>query len=60
MPFDADCTLILPPGLVHQIRNMGTEDMRLAAWLAESPAEFFLPSGEPLSLPWDRRIQHIL
>ena len=44
MPFDADCTLILPPGLVHQIRNTGT-DMRLAAWLAESPARVLSSFG---------------
>jgi quercetin dioxygenase-like cupin family protein len=53
MPFQADCTLILPPGQVHQITNTGSEVIRLAVWLSESPARVFLPSGERLTLPWD-------
>jgi mannose-6-phosphate isomerase-like protein (cupin superfamily) len=53
LPFSADCTLILPPRLLHQITNTGPEDMRLAACLSESPARVFLPSGERLALPWD-------
>jgi mannose-6-phosphate isomerase-like protein (cupin superfamily) len=53
VPFAADCTLILPPRQVHQITNTEPEDMQLAAWLSESPARAFLPSGELLALPWD-------
>jgi mannose-6-phosphate isomerase-like protein (cupin superfamily) len=53
MPFSADCTLILPPGQVHQITKTRSEAIRLAAWLSESPARVFLPSGERLALPWD-------
>lgn len=53
MPFQADCTLILPAGKVHQITNTGAETIRLAALLSESPARVFLPSGERLMLPWD-------
>lgn len=53
MPFQANCTLIVPPRLVHQITNTGSEAMRLAAWLSESPARVFLPSGERLVLPWE-------
>ena len=53
MPFQADCTLIFPAGQVHQITNTGSETIRLTAWLSESPARVFLPSGERLMLPWD-------
>jgi mannose-6-phosphate isomerase-like protein (cupin superfamily) len=52
-PFAADCTLILAPRVVHQITNTGGESMKLVAWLSESPARVFLPSGEQLALPWD-------
>jgi mannose-6-phosphate isomerase-like protein (cupin superfamily) len=51
--FAADCTLILPPRVVHQITNTGEENMRLVAWLSETPGRVFLPSGEQLALPWD-------
>ena len=54
MPFQADCTLIFPACQVHQITNTGSETIRLAAWISESPARVFLPSGERLTLPWDR------
>jgi mannose-6-phosphate isomerase-like protein (cupin superfamily) len=53
IPFAADCTLILPAGQVHQITNTGSETLRLAAWLSESPARVFSPSGERLTLPWE-------
>ncbi|HEY5779709.1 MAG TPA: cupin domain-containing protein [Terrimicrobiaceae bacterium] len=53
MRFGADCTRILPPCQVRQITNTGPEDMRLAAWLSESPARAFLPTGERIALPWD-------
>ena len=53
VPFAADCTLIFPPRLAHQITNTGAETVRLVAWLSESPAGVFLPSGERLALPWD-------
>ena len=53
--FAADCTLILAPRVVHQITNTGTENVKLVAWLAESPGRAFLPSGEQLVLPWDRQ-----
>jgi oxalate decarboxylase/phosphoglucose isomerase-like protein (cupin superfamily) len=52
MPFQADCTLI-PAGQMHQITNTGSEPIRLAAWLSESSARVFSPSGERLTLPWD-------
>jgi mannose-6-phosphate isomerase-like protein (cupin superfamily) len=51
--FEADCTLIFPAGQVHQITNTGSETIRRAAWLSESPARVFLPSGERLRLPWE-------
>jgi oxalate decarboxylase/phosphoglucose isomerase-like protein (cupin superfamily) len=51
MPFQPDCTVILPADQVHQITNTGSETIRLAAWLFESPARVFLPSGERLELP---------
>jgi mannose-6-phosphate isomerase-like protein (cupin superfamily) len=52
-PFAADCTLILSPRVVHQITNTGSENMKLVAWLSESPGRVFLPSGDQLALPWD-------
>jgi mannose-6-phosphate isomerase-like protein (cupin superfamily) len=53
VPFAADCTLIFPSRLVHEITNTGPEEIRLVAWLSESPARVFLQSGEVLALPWD-------
>ena len=33
MRVQADCTLVLPAGQVHQVTNTGSVTIRLAAWL---------------------------
>jgi mannose-6-phosphate isomerase-like protein (cupin superfamily) len=52
MPFGPDTTLIIPPNVVHRILNTGHETLHLTAALSVSPVQVFLPTGEPLSLPW--------
>jgi mannose-6-phosphate isomerase-like protein (cupin superfamily) len=53
-PFAADCTLAIPARQVHQIVNTGEVDLRLIAAFPQSPASVFVPSGERMSLPWER------
>ncbi len=52
--FTAESTLIFPPRLVHRLINTGATDLRLIAYLSESPARVFLPNGERLPLPWEK------
>ena len=51
--FAAECTLVVPPRLVHQIINSGPTAIQLVASLSESPGRVFLPTGERLRLPWE-------
>jgi mannose-6-phosphate isomerase-like protein (cupin superfamily) len=51
--FGADSTLVLPPGVPHQIFNTGSVPLRTLAAFPETPVGTFLPDGAPLSLPWE-------
>ncbi len=51
-PFTADCTLVLPRGLVHQFRNVGSQPLETLGIFGGSPVPTRLPDGTPLALPW--------
>ena len=50
--FQANSTLIVPPDLVHQLVNTGSEDMVLVAALGTAPVRVRTASGEALPVPW--------
>ena len=50
--FGPDSTLIIPPDIVHQLANSGTEEIVLIASFSSTPAKVFTPDGEELVLPW--------
>lgn len=50
--FGPETTLVIPPGVDHQIINSGSEPLELTAAFSTSPVEVVLPDGTPLPLPW--------
>jgi mannose-6-phosphate isomerase-like protein (cupin superfamily) len=50
--FGPDTTLVLQPGVPHQIFNTGTVPLETIAAFAATPVGTFLPHGERLELPW--------
>ena len=50
--FQANSTLIVPPDVVHQLVNMGSEDMVLVAALGTAPVRVRTASGEAIPVPW--------
>ena len=50
--FGPNSTLIIPPDIVHQLANSGTEEIFLTASFSSTPAKVFTPDGEELVLPW--------
>lgn len=50
--FGPDSTLLLPPGVPHQIFNTGSVALKTVAAFSATPVGTFLPDGEPLELPW--------
>jgi quercetin dioxygenase-like cupin family protein len=50
--FQANSTLIVPPDVVHQLVNTGSEDMVLVAALGTAPVRVRTASGEALPVPW--------
>ena len=50
--FGAGTTLVIPPGVAHQIINVGEEPMSVTAAFSATPVGVFLPDGQPLPLPW--------
>lgn len=52
IPFGPDATLVLPPGLSHQIVNTGAVPLETVAAFSATPVGTFLPDGAPLELPW--------
>jgi mannose-6-phosphate isomerase-like protein (cupin superfamily) len=52
LPFKADQTLVIPPNVVHQICNNGSEDLYIIATLAMSPVKVETADGAAMPLPW--------
>jgi mannose-6-phosphate isomerase-like protein (cupin superfamily) len=50
--FGPNYTLIVPPGVVHQVVNNGQDEMHLIAILGMAPARAATPEGKPLPVPW--------
>lgn len=50
--FGPNSTLIIPPDIIHQLANSGTEEVFLIASFSSTPAKIFTPDGEELVLPW--------
>jgi quercetin dioxygenase-like cupin family protein len=50
--FGPDTTLVIPPGVAHQVLNAGDEPLELLAAFSTSPVPVTLPDGTPLPLPW--------
>lgn len=50
--FQANSSLIVPPDVVHQLVNTGSEDMVLVAALGTAPVRVRTASGEALPVPW--------
>jgi mannose-6-phosphate isomerase-like protein (cupin superfamily) len=50
--FQANSTVIVPPDVVHQIVNTGTDDLVLVAALGTAPVRVRTASGEALPVPW--------
>lgn len=51
--FKADDSLLIPPGVAHQIVNTGTTDLHIMATLSMSPVRVETADGEAMPLPWD-------
>jgi mannose-6-phosphate isomerase-like protein (cupin superfamily) len=51
-PFGPNSTLIIPPGVDHQIFNTGPEPVCLTAVFSVTPVPTVFPDGEPVPLPW--------
>lgn len=50
--FGADCTIVLPKGVQHQIFNTGSLPMEIVGVFGGTPVGTFLPDGSALPLPW--------
>ncbi|MCC7413916.1 MAG: cupin domain-containing protein [Gammaproteobacteria bacterium] len=50
--FGADCTLVLPASVDHQLINTGSEPLHLIAALSMAPVQVLTPDGRALPLPW--------
>jgi len=51
-PFKAGCTLLVPPKVVHQIINSGSEPIQMFVGLSETPGRTYTPDGQHIPLPW--------
>lgn len=51
--FAAGDTIIVPPDVVHQIVNTGSEAMHLVAALGAAPVRVCDEAGRHMPLPWD-------
>lgn|SRR5262245_24984505 len=50
--FGPGTTLVIPPRVVHQLVNVGGEEMFAIAALSETPARAFTTDGTLIPLPW--------
>ena len=55
LSFGPNSTIIVPPDVVHQLVNSGTEELLLISALGMSPVEVRTAEGEPIPLPWQGR-----
>ena len=50
--FGPNSTLQIPPDVIHQIVNTGTEDMFLVAALGQAPVRVCTADDQHMPLPW--------
>lgn len=50
--FGSNTTLIVPPDVVHQLANTGSEEMFLIAALGQAPVGVCTADGQHMPLPW--------
>ncbi len=50
--FGADCTVVLPRGVVHRIRNAGARPLEILGIFAATPVAAYLPDGGAIDIPW--------
>ena len=50
--FQENPTLIVPPDLVHQLINTGSDNLVLVAALGTAPVRVRTAAGDPLPVPW--------
>lgn len=50
--FRAGDTVIVPPGIAHQIFSDGPGELRLYAMFSMAPVRVEAPDGTPMELPW--------
>lgn len=50
--FGPNSTLIIPSDIVHQLVNIGSDEIFLISSFSSTPAKVFTPDGEELALPW--------
>ena len=51
--FGPNTTVIIPPKIVHQMRNTGKDEMLVIAVLSKVSPKTYFPDGKLMSLPWD-------
>jgi mannose-6-phosphate isomerase-like protein (cupin superfamily) len=52
LSFGADCTLVIPRNVMHQIFNDGDLPLVTTAIFSTSPVDVRAPDGSPMQLPW--------
>ena len=52
LPFAAGTTVIVPPGIVHQVINTGEEELDFLAVLGMAPVRLQTADGRPVHRPW--------
>ena len=51
-PFAAGTTVIVPPGVVHQVVNTGEEELTYLVVLGMAPVRLETADGRPVHRPW--------
>ena len=52
LDFGPNTTLIIPPNVIHQMKNTGKEKMIVIAVLASVTPKTYFPDGKLIPLPW--------
>ena len=52
LPFAAGTTVIVPPGVVHEVVNTGEEELTYLVVLGMAPVRLETADGRPVHRPW--------
>ena len=50
--FSADCTIVLPKGMLHRIVNVGALPLEILGIFPATPVAVYLPDGQAIEVPW--------